>query len=126
MRKAFGSVAVAFGAVAAFAVPANAAITSHLTVSMVAVSDGYTESVTLDCEPTGGTHPDAEAACKDLINANGDFRRIPPEFAACPTYYLPVTASVKGTWHGVPVSTSARYTNGACAKVETGGHVFNF
>jgi hypothetical protein len=48
---------------------------------------------TLTCVPTGGTHPDAQAACDDLIHANGDIANIPPaRGVACPTFVLPVTA----------------------------------
>ncbi|MES9537856.1 MULTISPECIES: SSI family serine proteinase inhibitor [unclassified Actinomadura] len=129
MRTALGAVTLAFGTVAALAVPANAAAVTQLTVSIAPdISTGpAAKSVTLECEPTGGTHPDAEAACADLIKAGGDFRKIPRvPGATCPQYYDPVTASVVGRWRGMFISTSARYINAACANVETGGHVFHF
>ncbi|TDD64870.1 hypothetical protein E1293_40970 [Actinomadura darangshiensis] len=128
MRTALGVVTLAFGTVAALAVPAHAAAASQLTVSVVPeISSGPADhSVTLECEPTGGDHPDAKAACADLIDAGGDFRRIPPSSAACPQIYRPVVASVQGVWRGVKISTSARYINAVCANTETGGHVFNF
>ncbi|NYD47752.1 hypothetical protein BJY14_003735 [Actinomadura luteofluorescens] len=138
MRAALGGAVLALGAVAASAlpanalpanaVPANAAAATRLTVSVAPeISTGPApKSVTLECEPAGGTHPDAAAACDDLIKAGGDFRKIPPLPAGCPTYYSPVVATVQGLWRGTPVSASARYTNAVCANVQTGGHILHF
>lgn len=114
-----------FGTVAVLAAPANAALTS-LTVSIVADDGNPNKAVTLQCEPAGGSHPDAKAACDDLIKAGGDFRKIPPQNAACPSFFDPVTATVQGTWRGLRIFTSARYGNAGCANVATGGHVLNF
>jgi hypothetical protein len=117
-----------FGTVAALAAPADAAAATRLTVSVTPeISTGPApRSVTLECEPAGGTHPDAVAACEDLIKAGGDFRKIPPLTVGCPTYYSPVVATVQGLWRGAPVSAGARYTNAACADVKTGGHILHF
>ncbi|MEV0661454.1 SSI family serine proteinase inhibitor [Actinomadura luteofluorescens] len=132
MHTGLGGAVLVLGAVAAVpanaAVPADAAAATRLTVSVAPeISTGPApKSVALECEPTGGTHPDAAAACDDLIKAGGDFRKIPPLPAGCPTYYSPVVATVQGLWRGTPISTSARYTNAVCANVQTGGHILHF
>ena len=82
---------------------------------------------TLTCVPTGGTHPDAQAACTDLINANGNINNIPPaQGVFCPAIVLPVTATAAGTWNGFRVSYGRTFVNSCYASVLTGGHVFHF
>lgn len=87
---------------------------------------GTAKSVTLTCEPTGGTHPDADAACTDLIAADGDIARIPQAPAGCAGVWLPVIDSADGFWNGRHIHYSQEFSNAGCGKVQTGGHVFNF
>jgi hypothetical protein len=94
--------------------------------SIVYHSGKPAKSVTLTCLPTGGSHPDRMAACMNLMLVNGEVASIPPSASACFHYYDPVTASASGTWNGRPVTYSARFTNESCARIATGGHVFNF
>lgn len=96
-----------------------------LTLSIYYVNAGTTTQVTLTCEPTGGTHPDAQNACDDLITANGDIYDIPPVSANCPAYQ-PVVVSANGTWAGQSDTYGAKVQSWCTANAETGGHVFDF
>jgi hypothetical protein len=85
------------------------------------------EHWTLQCEPTGGTHPDAAAACHQLLAAKRPFAPI-PHGIMCPM--IPATgqqtATVKGTWFGTPVDTTFSRL-GSCAAVRWAelGQVFS-
>lgn len=81
--------------------------------------------VTLQCEPSGGSHPTADAACASLIAVDGRFAALPPVLAACPAYYDPVTVTVGGTWHFKSVSFTRTYTND-CAAAVLSDYVFRF
>lgn len=80
---------------------------------------------TLTCEPSGGTHPQADDACGALIDADGDFTRLPVQSRACTLQYAPVTVHASGTWRGEPVDFQHTYANRCAAASETGG-VFSF
>jgi hypothetical protein len=99
---------------------------SSLTLSIFHQTTGVSESVTLTCEPTGGDHPDAAEACDDLIAAGGEISNIPPTNSNCLAVHIPVTARAFGFWQGRFISYSEDFTNEGCARVGTGGHVFNF
>lgn len=100
----------------------------ELTLTLTYAGTGTVVSqVTLTCEPTGGTHPHAQAACDDLIPVNGQIANIPPESGvACPTYFLPVYATATGRWAGAADFYHKEFYNVCAATVETGGHVFDF
>ncbi|MEV5707391.1 SSI family serine proteinase inhibitor [Actinoallomurus sp. NPDC052274] len=107
------------------ATPASAALDS-LTLSLSSPLIG-TRTVTLRCEATGGTHPNADAACNDLIAASGDISRIPPDqTGGCGGYYDPTTASALGYWRGLLVTYTHEFSNPCVAALTTGGHVFRF
>ncbi|EME52510.1 SSI family serine proteinase inhibitor [Amycolatopsis decaplanina] len=81
---------------------------------------------TLTCEPTGGTHPHAQAACDDLIPAKGRIEDIPPQKdVVCCQVYQPVDATAIGTWAGVHRYYQQKFTNWCFAIARTGGHVFD-
>jgi hypothetical protein len=83
--------------------------------------------VTLTCDPTGGTHPDAQNACDDLTAADGDISSIPA--VTCPTPptgFLPATATATGTWGGVPDNFTESFVSPWCINDDTGGNVFSF
>ncbi|MEU5877720.1 SSI family serine proteinase inhibitor [Spirillospora sp. NPDC047279] len=107
------------------AAPASAGPNTRLTFS-IAPEIGVPRSVTLTCQPTGGTHPDAEAACADLIKANGVIERIPPGGGYCQPVERRVVASATGLWNGRLVSYERSFTNDCYARIATGGHVFHF
>ena len=62
------------------------------------------EHWTLRCEPTGGSHPDAAAACRQLLKAKNPFGPI-PRGIMCPMIAAgPAQASVTGTYFGKRVT----------------------
>jgi Subtilisin inhibitor-like len=70
---------------------------------------------TLQCEPTGGTQPQAAAACRQLLAAKRPFAPI-PHGIMCPMIATgQQTASVKGTWFGTPVDTTFSRLSGCAA-----------
>lgn len=81
----------------------------------------------LTCNPTGGTHPKADAACTSLTKANGDFGALRSEDAtsACTLEYQPVTVTAKGKWNNKPVQYTKVYSNACVLKKQT-GDVFAF
>jgi hypothetical protein len=66
---------------------------------------------TLRCDPVGGTHPHARAACRALEHAKNPFAPTRPNMM-CPAAADSRTATIKGTWLGHPVD--ATYTQNGC------------
>ena len=114
-----------FGSSAAPTASADTAPIGQLTLSITSILGGTTTTVTLTCEPTGGDHPDAQAACADLIAADGDIYAIPAVTAQCPAYD-PVEFDASGTWAGQPVTYGMKNNDRCLLNADTGGHVFNF
>jgi len=81
-----------------------------LTVSYTAAG-GSATAVRLECDPPGGTHPKAAAACAALNAAGSDPGRIEPAHYACFLVYAPITAQVTGNWHGTRVDWRHEYGN---------------
>lgn len=81
----------------------------------------------LTCNPDGGTHPDAAAACRTLASAHGDFHALPTAHSnvMCPQVYKPVVFTAHGTWHDRPVQFQKKFPNACQASVQT-GQVFKF
>ena len=84
---------------------------------VVTVSDGNSEQeFTVQCDPTGGTHPRPESACKFLELAaqwGQDPFAEPPADAVCSQVYGgPQEATVVGTWRGKPVDARFSRTDG--------------
>ncbi|WP_020666218.1 SSI family serine proteinase inhibitor [Amycolatopsis nigrescens] len=103
--------------------PAQPADTS-LSFSMNR-DNGATSSVSLSCEPSGGSHPTSDAACETLKKVNGDFSRLPVAERACVLIYAPVNVEVTGSWRGKPVSFQREYPNTCVASAES-TDVFTF
>ncbi|HEX7266616.1 MAG TPA: SSI family serine proteinase inhibitor [Streptosporangiaceae bacterium] len=66
---------------------------------------------TLTCDPVGGTHPRARAACRVLEHAKNPFAPADPSMM-CPPPPSSPTATIRGTWFGHPVD--ATYTQNGC------------
>ncbi|WP_433869949.1 SSI family serine proteinase inhibitor [Saccharopolyspora sp. CA-218241] len=81
----------------------------------------------LTCDPAGGTHPKAEAACTDLAGVRGDLTALAESRPAkmCPLIYQPVTVTAQGTWRGKPVSFEQTFSND-CVATSSTGEVFAF
>lgn len=84
------------------------------TELVVVVDDGTTTSTwRLTCDPAGGTHPRADAACRALAENGAKALPPPPKDQACTQIYGgPQTARVTGTWRGQPVDASFSRQNG--------------
>jgi Subtilisin inhibitor-like len=118
--------AAALTAAIALAAPPAFAQTGRMILRITALTTGASRTVSLTCEPTGGTHPDAAAACQALIAADGDISRIPRFPALCINVHDPVVASAFGIWNGHIVGYYRRFENAGCANISTGLHVFDF
>jgi hypothetical protein len=92
----------------------------------MAYMNGTTSTVSLDCQPAGGTHPHSEHACAELAAVNGDFNRLRPHLTTPCTYlYQPVDVAADGNWLGRPVAFAATYGNPCMADVGSNG-IFHF
>jgi hypothetical protein len=111
-----------------FAFTGTAGATTHTAITLtVTTPDGFGEVVELECDPPGGTHPNARSACVALHRAHGDFDALADmqEPVACTMEYRPVTAEAHGTWHDEPVDWTREYGNDCALRAETGA-VFRF
>ncbi|HYQ62174.1 SSI family serine proteinase inhibitor [Actinophytocola sp.] len=120
------------GVLLAVALPfavSGVASASHQTslVLTIVTRDGASESVTLTCQPSGGTHPNAASACAELRRAHGNFAALPgePEQTICTLEYQPLTARAAGRWRGDRVDWKHDYGN-ACTMHTVTGTVFLF
>jgi hypothetical protein len=87
-----------------------------VTTDLTIVSDngnGKTETWTLTCDPAGGTHPTAEAACAALT-AKGKMAMpaVAKDKICTQIYGGPQTAKITGTWQGEAVNASFSRKNG--------------
>ncbi|MFI2352710.1 SSI family serine proteinase inhibitor [Streptomyces sp. NPDC019443] len=85
-----------------------------MTVSETgARTDGLYE---LECGPTGGTHPSAQAACDRLDQLARDgmdpFAPVPQDQMCTQQMGGPQTAHITGTWQGQRVDATFRRTDG--------------
>ncbi|HEY0532273.1 MAG TPA: SSI family serine proteinase inhibitor [Actinoplanes sp.] len=92
---------------------------SHLTLTYAA------QTVKLNCNPTGGLHPEAAQACAILRSTGADPARIRPAHVMCMMLYAPVTARLAGTWRGTRVRWSHQYGN-SCEMTRATGVLFKF
>jgi hypothetical protein len=95
--------------------PASESSASASTELTVVSTDEAGKSVTwtLTCDPVGGTHPDADAACAALA-AKGK-TAIPPvskDMMCTQQFGGSQTAKVTGTWQDDPVNAAFSRTNG--------------
>jgi hypothetical protein len=139
MRKRLGVLlAAGVTAVAGSVVPAaaagqapataGAASLSNLTITKVGTTWSGTpaRTVTLQCEPAGGTHPRPEDACGALVAVDGQFDKLQPTGTpACPPVWMPVTVTVTGTWRLQPVYFTRTYSSDCDAGVRS-NYVFRF
>ncbi|MFC5752095.1 SSI family serine proteinase inhibitor [Actinomadura rugatobispora] len=97
----------------------------RLTLTHPGQSGVAPRTVTLLCEPAGGTHPEAGRACEELGRSQGVIGRNPRADTACLMIYAPVIAEASGHWHGRPVRFRTEYGND-CAMTAATGAVFRF
>ncbi|ACY96456.1 MULTISPECIES: subtilase-type protease inhibitor [Thermomonospora] len=104
--------------------PAAAGTALRLTVSHPEAAAATPRSVTLSCDPPGGSHPRAAQACADLDRSGGRIVREREE-AICTTEYRPVTARATGMWRGRPVTFVRTFPN-PCVMAARTGAIFRF
>ena len=99
---------------------------TQLTLTTV-VGSAAPKTVTLQCDPVGGTHPKAAQACADVAKTHGDFTLASDEKNphACFMIYSPVTTSAEGQLHGEAVKYTARFPNTCMMRTRTGS-IFDF
>lgn len=113
------AVAVLVPGVAA-AADGNTAEQSKVTLS-VTETNQQTRTVTLNCAPVGGDHPQAGAACHQLQLVDGNFQRLDARTASnCTKDRRGVSAEAKGNWQGKPVEFRLSAANSCSLKARTG------
>lgn len=92
-----------------------------------AVGSAAPRTVSLQCDPSGGTHPKAAQACADLAKAHHDFVVATDDKnpRACFMIYSPVVISAEGQWRGEAVKFTARYPNTCVLRAKTAS-IFDF
>ncbi|CAL9416404.1 subtilase-type protease inhibitor [Streptomyces sp. enrichment culture] len=99
---------------------------SRLVLTMTPGLHSPGSEYTLECQPPGGTHPDAVGACAKLSAAAGDFDKLVPTGAmGCQGLHDPVTVSARGTWLGGEVAWSKTFGN-SCEAITATNFVFRF
>jgi Subtilisin inhibitor-like len=93
-------------------------ITSKATGSLIA-------KASLTCNPAGGSHPDPEAACRQLTEADGRIEAIPEEEGPCTLEFNPVILRASGTWNGEDRRFEAEFSNRCVGTRSTGGVLFD-
>lgn len=101
---------------------------THLILVTQSVNDSsQAHFASLSCDPPGGTHPRAEAACGGLGAVDGGFGDLRSVRRMCTMQYAPVTLHAYGHWRGQPVHYSSEtYANRCVAIQESGGIVFDY
>lgn len=89
-------------------------VAADLTVTVDATGEGAVTTFTLTCEPAGGDHPDADAACAAIAAAGGPaaFEPTPRDVACTEQWGGPQTATVEGTVDGETIRADFSRTNG--------------
>src|SRR4051794_15667024 len=85
---------------------------TELTVSYLADA-GYAAAVMLRCDRAGGGHQKKVKACRSPARVGGAPARLRPAALMCTMEYAPITAQIKGRWHGRKVNWSHKFGN-AC------------
>ncbi|MCA1188474.1 MULTISPECIES: SSI family serine proteinase inhibitor [unclassified Saccharopolyspora] len=104
-----------------------AATQSDLTLTIAAKDRAeLPRTVSLRCEPVGGSHPNAAAACDSLTTAGGDFEQLGQAHTGqCTMELKPVVGTAHGTWQGRPVHFEKEFGN-QCVAASAAGAVFDF
>ncbi|HEX2315443.1 MAG TPA: SSI family serine proteinase inhibitor [Thermomonospora sp.] len=85
---------------------------SKLTVEVRSAAKAAPTTWTLTCDPVGGTHPQAAAACAALAKADNPFAPVAKDAICTDIYGGPQVASVTGTWRGTKVDADFSRANG--------------
>ncbi|MBX9246813.1 hypothetical protein ICW40_18650 [Actinotalea ferrariae] len=92
---------------------ATSSVAAELTITLDETGSGSPRTFTLACDPVGGDHPDADAACATLADVGPEAFAPPPRDEMCTQQYGgPEVATVEGTVAGTPVSAQLSRTDG--------------
>jgi hypothetical protein len=80
----------------------------------------------LTCGPAGGSHPNPEAACQQLTQAEGRIEAIPADEGPCTQEFNPVILRASGTWNGQDRRFEGEFSNRCVGIRATGGVIFDF
>lgn len=118
---------LAAAALLALVLPATASADARDSTLWLSIKNGEraAASVRLECEPPGGTHPDAKTACAELTAAGGDLTMLQEQLVACTLEFRPVRAEAFGEWAGERVWWRQDFGN-LCALRAATGTVFAF
>jgi len=96
--------------------PASSAASTSLTIKYTPSNGVAPTTWSLTCDPVGGTHPNAKAACAALAaqqKAGKDPFAAVPKGQMCTMIFAgPQVSTVTGTWQGKPVNTTFDRKNG--------------
>jgi len=107
--------------------PGQAACQGSFSLSITSKATGEVIArASLTCNPAGGSHPNPEAACKQLTKAAGHIEAIPEKQGICTKIFKPVILSASGTWDGEERKFQREFSNQCVAVLATGGVVFDF
>lgn len=87
---------------------------TSLTITVVTDESADPRVLGLQCDPPGGDHPNADAACAALEAAEGQaaLEPVPADQPCTEIYGGPQTAVITGTYRGVDVDASFSRENG--------------
>ena len=93
---------------------------------MIVADYQIADTTTLTCDPAGGNHPNAGAACAELARVSGNLDRLRPDGQVlCTMEFRPVTATAHGAWRG-RLTTWQRTFSNPCLLYASTGSVFQF
>ncbi|UGY92457.1 SSI family serine proteinase inhibitor [Streptomyces gobiensis] len=88
----------------------------RLTITYKEDKDADEKEYVLRCKPTGGNHPDAQAACdavdKAVKGPKNPWEPVPEDALCTQIYGGPQTARVTGVWNGQKIKSDFDRTNG--------------
>ena len=85
---------------------------SSLVISVTGDQGSAPHRWTLTCDPTGGSHPDAQGACAALAGVKHPFAPVAAGIMCPMMAGGPQTATITGTWHGQKVWARYSRANG--------------
>jgi hypothetical protein len=126
--RALGTIALCGAFVLGASSPSLAAPRTPKSVLKItiAVKGGTTKGTWLNCNPDGGTHPSAHAACDLLRRVGGDPAKlnVTPK-ASCTQEIMPHAVMILGKWRNKTIKWGKVYNN-SCMMKAGGGAVLAF
>jgi hypothetical protein len=116
-----GAVLAGPAAVGNAAAPKSTRLT--LTIANGEAASPVVKRALLRCEPAGGSHRRATAACAALRKVNGNFAALDVVRGVCTMEYAPKTVTATGTYRGREVRFQRTFSN-ECGMRNQGGPVY--